>query len=154
MRAILLLTIFALGAAPLSQAADPFPADTDFVRKAERAGNQEIADARVALSMSKDPAIQAVAKQMLDDGKGENQRLAALSVEKGWPSASLEPPDSMRQYSDDNYVARQIQELRGAIAFYAEEATNGADTDLQEFARGLLPTLRRRLDSLKLKQSS
>ena len=48
------MTLFYLGATTLGRAADQFPADTDFVRKAERSGNQEISDSRDALTMSKD----------------------------------------------------------------------------------------------------
>jgi predicted outer membrane protein len=142
------MTLVYFGATTLGRAADQFPADTDFVRKAEQLGNQEIADARDALAMSKDPAILAVAKLIQEDGTVANRQLAALSVEKGWPTPTLDPPAAIGHYSDHGYVVRQIHAQRDALAFCGQEAANGADTSLQEFARGMLPTLRQRLMSL------
>jgi predicted outer membrane protein len=148
------MTLFYLGATTLGRAADQFPADTDFVRKAERSGNQEIADSRDALTMSKDPAILAVAKQILDDGNVASRHLATLSVEKGWPTPTLDPPTTMSSYSDQRYVVQQIQAQQDALTLYGQEAVNGADTDLQAFARDQVPVLRRRLVSLRLLRTS
>jgi predicted outer membrane protein len=148
------MTLFCLGVTAVGRAADQLPADTDFVRKSEQSANQEIADARDALAMSKDPAILAVAKQIQEDSTVANRQLAALSVEKGWPTPDLDPPDTISRYSDHGYVVRQIHAQQDALTFYAEEAANGADTSLQEFARDKMPTLRQRLVSLKILRTS
>jgi putative membrane protein len=154
LRCILFVTICCVAVTTLGRAADPFPADTDFVRKAEQACSQEIGDARLAITKSNDPIIRGVAKRMQDDGTAETQRLAALAVEKGWPTAALDPNDTWSRYSDHRYVLRQIRAQQNAIALYTEEAANGADTKLQELARNTLPTLRRRLESLRLLRTS
>jgi putative membrane protein len=91
---------------------------------------------------------------MQRDGTSANRRLMALAVEKGWPSPTLDMPDTKSDYSDHSYVARQIRAQQDAIALYKEEAANGADTDLQEFARDTLPTLQHSLVSLQSLQSS
>jgi putative membrane protein len=148
------MTVSSLAVSDGGRAADQFAADADFVRRAEQAGNQEMADARSALASSKDSAVQTVAKLLQTDGAQATRRLAALAVEKGWPSPPLDPPDLMSHYSDRGYAANQIRAEQDAIALYAEEAANGADSDLQEFARAALPALRRRLDSLRLLRSS
>ena len=151
---VLVTAAFLLGGVTLGRAADQFPADTEFVRKAEQAGAQEIADSRGALAMSKDSAILAVAKRSLEDGTAANQRLAAISVEKGWPSPTLASPNTMTPYSDHRFVVRQIQARQEALGFYAEEAANGADTELQEFAHGTLPSLQRSLATLRSLRTS
>jgi predicted outer membrane protein len=143
-----------LAVVSVSFGADNFSADTDFVRKAEQAGAQEVVDARFVLAKSSDPAIRRVAKLMLADGTHANQRLAALAVEKGWPSPALDPPETMSRYSRNRYAARQIQAERNVLAVYAEEAANGSDTELQQFARAALPVLRHRLATLRLLRTS
>jgi putative membrane protein len=141
-------------ASSMCGAADHFPADNDFVRKAEQAANQEVADARFALKMSSQPDVRRAAQIMQRDGETANRRLAALAVQKGWPSPTLDMPDITSDYSDHGFVARQISAQQDAIGFYEEEAANGADTDLQEFARQTLPTLQHSLDSLRSLRSS
>jgi predicted outer membrane protein len=148
------MTAFCLGVVTLGRAADQFPVDTGFVRNAEQAGTQEIADARGALAMSKNSAVHEVAKRIEEDGTLVNRRLATLSVEKGWPTPTLDPADMMSHYSDHRFVDRQIQSQQDALGFYAEEAANGADTELQEFARATVPILRQRLVSLRLLRTS
>jgi predicted outer membrane protein len=109
-----------------------------------------VADARFALARSNDPAVRKVAKLMQQDGTEANQRLAALAIEKGWPAPALDPPEAMSRYSRERYAARQLRAERDVLAFYSEEAANGSDTRLQEFARDALPILRQRLESLRL----
>ena len=154
LRCILFVTICCVDVTTPGRAADPFPADTDFARNAEQACSQEIDDARLAITKSNDPMVRDVAKRMQDDGTAETQQLAALAVEKGWPAAALNPTDTWSRYSDHRYVLRQIRAQQNAIALYTEEAANGADTKLQEFARKTLPVLRQRLESLRLLRTS
>lgn len=148
------ITLACLLVSSMCGAADQFPADNDFVRNAEQAANQEVADARFALKMSSHSDVRRAAQIMRRDGTTANRRLAALAVEKGWPSPTLDMPDITIDYSDHSYVARQIRAQQDAIAFYKEEAANGADTDLQEFARETLPTLQHSLVSLQALRSS
>ena len=104
--------------------------------------------------MSKDPAIQEVAKRIAEDGRVVTQRLATLAIEKGWPSQTLDPPDSISPYSDQAYLVREVRVQRDALAFYTEEAANGADAALQEFARSTVPILRQRLATLRALRTS
>ncbi len=149
-RSVLFATVAYLAVTSLTLGADPFSADVDFVKKAELASNQEVADAQFALARSNDPAVRKVAQLMQEDGTASNQQLAALAVEKGWPAPELSPPNAMSRYSRERYVARQIRAERNALTFYSEEAANGGDAKLQEFARAALPILRQRLETLRL----
>jgi putative membrane protein len=136
------------------RAADEYPADTMFLRRAEQSGEQAIVDAGLALKKSTNPKVRQAALMLQSDGLAANQRLAALAVEKGWPSPSLAAADTTRAYSDRHFISQQISTQQRTIALYQEEALNGVDTDLQEFARATLPTLQRGLISLQSLRSS
>lgn len=138
----------------IAPAADQFPADSDFVTRAEQAGNQEVVAARTALTKSRNLPLRTIAAALQRDGEAANRRLSTMAVEKGWPTPSLDAPDDSRDYSDHHFVVSQIRAHHVAIALYREEATTGADTDLQEFARNTLPTLLRRLLALQSLRSS
>jgi predicted outer membrane protein len=138
----------------ISGAADQFLADNDFVRNAEQAANQEVADARLAFKNSRHSDVRKAAQIMERDGLTANRRLAALAIEKGWPSPSLDTPENLPEYSDSRFIDQQIKAQRDAIAFYKAEALNGADTDLQTFARETLPILQHSLASLQNLRSS
>lgn len=140
--------------ASTAHAADQYPADTDFVTKAEQAGNQEVLAATTALSKSRNPNVRRVAKALRLDGEAANRRLSTMAVEKGWPSPSLDAPNDVSDYSDHQFVASQIRAHKVTIELYREEARTSADTDLQVFARNALATLRRRLLALQSLRSS
>lgn len=74
---VLATTIFCL-CATAGHATDPFPAGTDFVRRAGQAGSQQIADARGALAISTDPAVRQLARRPEDDGVAANGADTAL----------------------------------------------------------------------------
>jgi predicted outer membrane protein len=138
----------------LAHAVDQFPADNYFVTKAEQAGNQEVLAATTALSKSRNPEVRRVAKALQLDGAAANRRLSTMAIEKGWPSPSLDPPEDVSDYSDHQFVITEIRAHKVIIDLYREEAATGADTDLQEFARNALRTLRRRLLALQSLRSS
>ena len=150
----LLMALLCLGGPTLSHATDQFSADTSFVGKAEQASSQDMTDSSDAIAMTTNAALRTLAKRIHDDENSANLRLTELSVLKGWPAPTLDPPDRLRRYSDHRYVDRQIHATRNALAFYVEEAANGGDTDLQEFARSVVPALRQRLKSLRLLRTS
>ncbi len=152
--AIVLVVVSFVFVSPITLAADQVPADSDFVAKAEQASNLEVVAARTALKESRNLRLRQIAEALTLDGAAANRRLSTMAVEKGWPSPTLGEPDGSSDYSDHNFVVGQIQAHQVAIALYREEATTGADTDLQEFARDTLRTLRRRLLALQSLQSS
>ena len=92
--------------ASTAHAADQHPADTDFVTKAEQAGNQEVLAATTALSKSGNPSVRRVAKALRLDGEAANRRLSIMAVEKGWPSPSLDAPADVSEYSDHQFMTQ------------------------------------------------
>jgi putative membrane protein len=148
------MVCFGLVMAAAVHAADQYPVDTEFVRMAEQTGEQAVVDARFALKWSRNADVKEAASRLQSDGIAANRKLLALAVEKGWPSPALNTADPVIDYSDYHFVSRQIRVQQKAIALYQEEAANGADTDLQEFARDALPALERGLISLRSLRSS
>ena len=140
--------------APRAGAADHFAADDDFVRAAQRAGSREVADAQSALTLSNNPNVKQAAQMMLSDGTTVNRRLAEIAVEEGWIPASPEPAADGSDYSDYTYIIGQIAAQRRAIDVYEQEAANGADTTLREFAKKTVPAMRRTLESLRALRSA
>jgi putative membrane protein len=140
--------------APQAGAADHFAADDDFVREAQRAGSREVADAQSALTLSNNPNVKQAAQMMLSDGTTVNRRLAEIAVEEGWIPASPEPAADGSDYSDYTYIIGQIAAQRRAIDVYEQEAANGADTTLREFAKKTVPAMRRTLESLRALRSA
>jgi predicted outer membrane protein len=148
------MVCFGLLMAAVAHAGDQFPADTEFVRMAEQTGEQAVVDAGFALKWSRNANVKEAASRLQSDGIAANRKLLALAVEKGWPAPALSTADPVIDYSDYHFVSRQIRVQQKAIALYQEEAANGADTDLQEFARDALPALQRGLISLRSLRSS
>ena len=153
-KAVVIFAGCSLTALRIAQAADPFPADSDFVRQAERTCNQAELDAQAALAKSHDPQIKNVAAAIKQDGENASRELMQLSVEKGWPAPTLESSTKSTGYSDRGYVAAQIQRQQQAIALFTQEASMGADTDLQRWAREYLPVLKSQLVKLRAWRSS
>jgi putative membrane protein len=135
-------------------AGDEFAVDTAFIRKAEQTTEQAMVDTRFALKMSLNAHVKEAARMLQNDGMIANRKLLALAVEKGWPAPILDTADTTRDYSDYHFISWQIRLQQRAIALYQAEADNGADTDLQAFARETLPALQRGLMSLRSLRSS
>jgi predicted outer membrane protein len=153
-KAVVIFAGCSLAVLRIVQAADPFPADSDFVRQADRACNQAALDAQAALKKSRDPQIKKLAASIKQDGENASRELMQLSVEKGWPAPTLESSTKSTGYSDRGYVAAQIKRQQQAIALFTQEASTGADTDLQRWAREYLPVLKSQLVTLRAWGSS
>ena len=117
-------------------------------------GSREVADAQSALTLSNNPNVKQAAQMMLSDGTTVNRRLAEIAVEEGWIPASPEPAADGSDYSDYTYIIGQIAAQRRAIDVYEQEAANGADTTLREFAKKTVPAMRRTLESLRALRSA
>jgi putative membrane protein len=143
--------------APVGFAADHTAAEDAFVRNAERVGHLEIADARAALRMSSNPDVRKAAEVERRDIARIDLKLSAIAVQKGWSVPADERAGGaigVNDYSDRNYVTDQIASAQRAILLFREEAQNGADQDLQDFARQSLPNLEACLDTFRSLQDS
>jgi putative membrane protein len=129
--------------------ADDYVRDTDFQRAASAFGQRESADGRRALEKSTNVEVKQAAKILSAEGGAATDQLAQLATEKGWPVIPADDLENVGPYSDRSFVAHQIESEQRAIGFYHEEAQNGTDTDLQTFARQMLPRLERSLTILR-----
>jgi putative membrane protein len=129
--------------------ADEYVRDTDFLRAASAFGQREMADGKRALEQSTNAEVKQAAKILSSDGEAATDQLGQLATQKGWPMRPVDDLENGGRYSDRSFVAHQIENEQRAIGFYHEEAQNGTDTDLQLFARGMLPRLERSLAILR-----
>jgi len=129
--------------------ADEYVRDTDFLRAASAFGQREVAAGKRALEHSTNVEVKQAAQILRADGESATDSLAQLATRKGWPVLPVDDQENGGRYTDRKFVARQIDNEQRAIGFYREEAQNGTDTDLQFFARDMLPRLERSLTILR-----
>ncbi len=129
--------------------ADAYVRDTDFLRAATAFGQREMADGKRALTRTGNADVKQAAQILCADGEAATDALAQLATQKGWPVLPTQDLENDGRYSDLSFIAHQIDNEQRAIGFYHEEALNGTDTDLQFFARAMLPRLERSLAILR-----
>lgn len=157
----------AAGQPPAAQAASPRPApdsqpaaaqlgaaDRKFIADASAAGMAEVEAGRLAAAKANDPRVKEFGQHMVDDHGKANDELAALAKGLG---ANAAPPTAAQQRSHDRldramganfdrrYINEQVREHRKAVQLFEQQANNGQNASLQQFAAGKLPTLRQHL---------
>lgn len=147
----------AQSAAPdsMTQSATPSSADAAFIAKALPAGHDEIRAAHAAIKGSTDAGVTKAAKMIIRDHRMANKKLVALSRQKGWALPPHGPSaPAAGGYSDQQYIAGQIQAHQDAIALFQNEAAQGSDSDLRAFAQQTLPKLQHHLKTLQSLQKT
>ena len=164
---------FALALAPLAAcASNPPPAppapppppplasnDAQFVPAIAQASLTEIAEAQLALQKTKSPAVQQFAQTMIQDHTKMNDQLAPIAQAHGvvLPTA----PNDMQQQQISMlqtlkgprfvhaYVADQIQDHQAALQLAEDEAANGTDPALKQYAQTGAPIIQSHIDMAK-----
>lgn len=122
-----------------------------FVDKAAQSGMAEVALGKLALSKSKNEAVQEFAQRMVTDHGKANTELAAMAKAKGLntprklDSKHEAMLDSMKEQEgaafDQAYALHMNMDHSKAIDLF-ESAAASADADVAGFARKTLPTLK------------
>jgi putative membrane protein len=138
--------------AVVSAADSPAPAAQAFVDRVGSWNTFEIRASEIALTSAESAAVEAFARQMIDD-----HTKAAVQLDDAVRAAdqSLEAPDSLegfhekmlktlRNASGEEFDLRYVDMLNQAhdtaAALFAEYSDRGADPTLRAFARARLPT--------------
>ncbi len=141
-------------------AAPPAP-DQDFAAQVYQANVDEIREARLALSDSRNSAVDGFAQMMIDDHSTANVELAAAARRAGIPLPQDEgpaPPDPhMTRLSDaaaggdfnQRYFSEQVGEHEQALALLRTEADKGSSPEMRAFAEQLVPIVQRHLDEAR-----
>lgn len=152
--AVGIMSTFAAGAAP-RQRGEMNAMDHRFVRMAAEGGRAEVRMANMALNRRTNAAVRDFARQMVDDHSKANDRLAALASDQNFslPSgigatnrAAMDRLSGLSGYAFDRaYANQELQDHIKTVALFRQEARDGRNPDLRDFARNTLPTLREHL---------
>ena len=151
-KSLLFLALAGSSVATLAaEAEDTPPAPAVFFKKAALDGLAEIELGKIALNKSQDPQVRQFAQRMVTDHGKTNQELASLARAKGLDAPSSLGPEHRTMIAnlereegpafDKAYCEHMVMDHTKAIALF-ESATKAADTDVAQFARKTLPTLK------------
>lgn len=128
-------------------------ATQEFVKKATIGSSFEIASSQLALERSKNDAVKAFAKTMIDDHTAADQTLKSTLTSAGL-SRELAPAtldDAHQKMYDDlkaakedfnqKYIAAQQKAHAEAVTLFEDYSRNGDNESLKRFATETLPAL-------------
>jgi putative membrane protein len=151
-RHVVAATVVLFAPSIVSAAESPAPAAQEFVDRVGSWNTFEIRASEIALSAAESAAVEAFARQMIDD-----HTKAAVQLDAAARAAdpSLEAPDSVERFHEEmlktlrnasgeefdlRYVDMLNQAHDTAAALFADYSKQGADPTLRAFARARLPT--------------
>jgi putative membrane protein len=157
-----LLVVIALGVAsvmPLVPASaqsgpdsKPSLGDQKFLKEAAGGGAAEVQLGQLALERAASPEVKQLAQRMIDEHSKTNARLAETLAAQGVSVSSELPSEAYRSYEklsklsgasfDRAYLQDLVKDHRKGVQLYEEQARNGKDPALRQFAATTLPTLR------------
>jgi putative membrane protein len=130
--------------------------DQQFVTQASAAGLAEVNLARLALEQSNSADVKKFAQHILDDHTKANQQLNAVADKhRLLPAPSMDAPHQMLMQRlsqlrgeafDRAFLDAMVKDHKDAISLFEQEAKNGQDKELKEFASKTLPTLKDHLE--------
>lgn len=128
--------------------------DKKFVKKAYKGGMTEVANAKMAKDKAKEDATKEIAEHMITDHGKANDRLMEIAKEENLDLSKVEPKAST--ISGDNFDKQYLTMLKKDhekdIALFEKEADDSGtkeDSDVKEFAKKTLPTLKEHLQMVE-----
>jgi putative membrane protein len=139
----------------------PATADSQFVQKASAGGMAEVKLGELAKQKGTSSAVKDFGSRMVTDHTQGNDKLKSIAMGEGMSVATaLESKDqalydrlssmSGAQF-DEAYIDAMVKDHREDIAEFEEEAKNGENAKIKQFAMDTLPTLR---DHLKMAETA
>jgi len=125
-------------------------ADKKFVKKAYRGGMMEVENGKVAKEKAKNDATKEVAERMITDHGKANDRLAEIAKEENLDISKIQVKAATISGDDfdKEYLTMLKKEHEKDIAMFEKEANDTGtkeDSDVKEFAKNTLPTLKEHL---------
>ncbi len=134
--------------------------DQNFVTQAAQDGMGEVAIAKLAEQKATDPQVKNLAKKLLDDHNKADDQLKDIASKQNitLPSdMSQQDKDRVDRMSklsgkqfDDAFLKEQVKDHQKDIRAFQNEANNGQDPQLKQWAQNNLSVLR---DHLKMTQN-
>lgn len=126
--------------------------DRKFVEEAAIGGMAEVELGQLASQRGQDPAVKDFGNRMVSDHTPANQRLMTIAATLG-----ITPPDKLdfmhrhtskklakadTQDFDEDYIDSQVKDHKKMIELMEDQAKDGQNSDLKQFASDMLPRVR------------
>lgn len=131
-------------------------ADTVFIQSAAKDGMAEIQMGNTALGKSSDDKVKALAQRVVDDHTKANTALKTLAESKKVSFPSDPGKDAQKENDklaamkpagfDQAWSKAMIKDHQDAIKLFTAEGKDTKDTDIQQFVKTNLPTLKSHLE--------
>lgn len=158
MRIPALLAAFVLTAATFPATAEQNLSRQDraFIEEAGTTGIAEVQLGRLASEQGQNEGVRTFGEHMVFDHSQANQKLSEIAKRAGSPPTK-EPPASAQRKAmklrdlngaefDRAYIAAMIEDHKKAIKTFTEQAEDGDNPELKDFARQSLPKLQQHRD--------
>ncbi|MCU1311325.1 MAG: outer membrane protein [Candidatus Angelobacter sp.] len=130
-------------------------ADHEFVMNAAKGGKAEVELGNLAAQNASNPAVKQFGQRMVSDHTQANNRLQQIAQQKGM-SLPDDLPDDAKQLKDRltqekgvqfdrTYMQNMVQDHQKDVAEFQQEADQGQDPEIKNFAATTLPVLKQHL---------
>ena len=133
--------------------------DKKFVKEAAAGGLAEVEMGKLAVQKSSDDAVKQFGQKMIDDHTKANEQLKEIASKQGitipesLDSKQQSKVDKLSKLSgpafDKAYVKDAVKDHEKDVREFKNEAQNGSDPNIKQFASSTLPTLEQHLDMAK-----
>lgn len=127
----------------------------DFVKQAALGGMTEVQASQIATDATKDRQIKQFALMMIEDHMNANEKLAQIARDKGLQVPAQLDQDHRQRVEklrglsgarfDGQYMTMMVADHQKTVSLFEDQAENGQDAEIREFAATTLPTLRMHL---------
>ena len=125
--------------------------DKAFMKKAAKGGMMEVSMGKMAEQNGQSADVKSFGKRMVTDHSKANTELMALAEKKGVKLEAEKP--SEKWSSDKDYIDMMVKDHEKDLAEFQDEAKNGSDSDLKNFADRTAKIVQKHLDLAKQTQS-
>lgn len=128
-------------------AAEVSAADKKFMMKAAKGGMMEVAMGQMAADKAQSAEVKKIGKMMIADHTKANNELMALAKARGVVLSA--PPKMGGWKSDKDYLAMMAMDHEKDLAEFRNEAQNGKDPEVKQFANKTSAVIQRHLERVK-----
>jgi putative membrane protein len=143
--------VLALPAVSDAQTGKPLRQSEKFVKEAAGGGVGEVQLGQLAQAKASSPEVKQFAQRMVEDHSKANEQLKATASQLGVAVPNEPSKDARKAYDklsklsgpefDRAYVRDMVKDHKADVKLFRDEAKNGKDPALQQFAQATLPIL-------------
>ena len=130
-----------------------------FAKEAAQGGMAEVEMGRLAVERGTRPEVKQFGQRMIDDHSKANNELMQLAARKHMQlpkEVSSEQKEMMDKLSkrsgadfDKEYVEAMVEDHEHDVKAFEEQAEEGTDPDIKQFAAKTLPTVKQHLELIR-----